>query len=295
MPAPQSGIFADDDSHHHFLEYEIGAEADAGALKAALAAVQNLQAGDLSVVVAFGPDLWRRLAPDAVPARLAPFEAIDADAGHAPATQRDLFVWLRAGDADDVLDAAMAAHEHLGPLGTAALDLPAFIYRDKRDLIGFVDGTANPKDDARFDAALIPDGEVGAGGSYVFSQKWVHDLPAFRALDVAEQERVVGRTKTDDIELEGDAMPDTSHVSRTDVKVDGVAQKIWRRSAPYGNAAEHGLYFLAFACDPGRIQVQLDRMYGVAGDGLHDRLIAFSQAVTGSYWFAPDATTLASL
>jgi len=295
MPAPQSGIFVEGSRHHHFLEYQIDAAVDRDALREAAGQVRAFDGGGVNAVLAFGAGLWPRIMPDAVPAGLRPFRDIGDGDRKAPATQRDLFVWLHGQDSADVLDGAMAAHAMLGNLGTAMLDQPGFTYRDSRDLIGFVDGTANPKDDARFDAALIPDGQPGAGGAYVLSQKWVHNLPAFHALGVEDQERVVGRTKTDDIELQGDAMPADSHVSRTDVKIDGVAQKIYRRSAPYGAAAEHGLYFLAFACDPGRFQVQLDRMYGVAGDGLHDRLTDFSRAVTGSYWYAPDAATLGKL
>ena len=93
--------------------------------------------------------------------------------------------------------------------------------------------------------------------------------------------------------LQGDDMPADSHVSRTDVKKDGVAFKVYRRSAPYATLARHGLYFLAFARARERHQVQLERMYGVSGDGLHDRLIEFSRADTGSYLFAPGARALA--
>ncbi|MDH5749785.1 MAG: Dyp-type peroxidase, partial [Rhodospirillales bacterium] len=170
-----------------------------------------------------------------------------------------------------------------------------FLYRDSRDLTGFIDGTANPKGGDIQIAALIPEGSNEAGGALMLSQRWVHDLEAFGKVPVAEQERIIGRTKPDSIELEGDAMPPDSHVSRTDVKVGEIAQKIYRRSFPIGTAAEHGLYFLAFACDIGRFQVQLERMFGVAGDGVHDRLIEFSKPVTGSYWFAPSMETLADV
>ena len=176
-------------------------------------------------------------------------------------------------------------------LAAPALDLAGFTYRDSRDLIGFVDGSANPKDEGRLEAALVESGP-GAGGSFVLSQQWVHDLEKWNAVPEALQEKIVGRTKPKSIELEGDDMPSDSHVSRTDVMVDGEALKIWRRSAPYGTVREHGLYFLAFAKHPVRFQVQLERMLGVSGDGLHDRLAEYSRAVTGSYWFAPAVETL---
>jgi len=297
MPAPQPGIFATQTAHHHFLEYKIDPASDIDALKNAIRSVLALADDENQMVMSFGAALWDRLSPAMRPAALEDFSAIDGgtEDQRAPSTQRDFFIWLRNDVHADILDLAVAIHQRLSAVAKVELDLPGFVYRDSRDLIGFVDGTANPKDDARFDAALIPDGDAGAGGAYVFSQKWVHDLGAFNALGVDEQEKVVGRTKTDDIELEGDAMPPDSHVSRTDVKIDGVAQKIFRRSAPFGTAGEHGLYFPAFACEPARIQVQLDRMYGVSSDGRHDRLVAFSRAVTGSYWYAPDKVTLAGI
>ena len=119
------------------------------------------------------------------------------------------------------------------------------------------------------------------------TQQWVHDLPKFTALEVATQEAVVGRTKVEDIELEGEAMPADSHVSRTDVTEDGVAMKVYRRSSPYGGVREHGLYYVALACDLYRFDIQLRRMYGLTDDKLHDRLIEFSRAVTGAYWYVP--------
>lgn len=121
----------------------------------------------------------------------------------------------------------------------------------------------------------------------MLTQKWVHSLAAFNELSLNEQEQVIGRTKPDSIELIGDAMPANSHVSRTDVKSDGVALKIYRRSFPFGGAVEHGLYFLAFSCDPLCFDIMLQRMYGTSGDKIRDRLAEFSEAITGSYWFAP--------
>ena len=67
-----------------------------------------------------------------------------------------------------------------------------------------------------------------------------------------------------------------------------------RRSAPYATVSEHGLYFVAFACELRRHEVQLERMFGSWPDGLCDRLIRYSAAVTGSYWFAPPLEALAA-
>ena len=297
MTTPQPGIFAEPSSHHHYLEYVIDPGAGPERIGPAVAA---LVAGEcpaaVNQVLAFGPALWADLAPHEMPADLANFQPLaGVDDYHIPATQRDLLVWLHGANLDDNLDRALAIQGALGAVATLELDQRGFTYHDSRDLTGFIDGTANPKDAGRQDAALIPEGQPGAGGAHVLSQLWQHDLAAFNAMPVAEQERIIGRTKADSIELEGDAMPTNSHVSRTDVTADGVAQKIYRRSAPFGGVGAHGLYFLAFACAPARFDVQLRRMFGVTEDGLHDRLIEFSKPVTSSYWFAPSVEVLATL
>ena len=296
MTTPQNGIFAEGSRHHHFLEYRFNSGFERQVVVDAITATQRAaDASSCNLVIAFGHDAWRQLAPKEMPNGLRDFQAITGPQHNAPATQRDLLIWVHGEHHDDVLDLAMAAHVAMTGVGTTDLDLPGYIYHDARDLTGFIDGTANPKEDARLEAALVPAGQPGAGGAFVLSQRWVHDLSAFNHLSVEDQQCVIGRTKSESIELEGDAMPAWSHVSRTDVKIDGVAQKIYRRSAPYGTPTEHGLYFLAFACDIQRFQVQLDRMFGVSDDSEYDHLIDYSHAVTGSYWFAPSETMLANL
>lgn len=296
MSEPQSGIFREGRRHHHFLEYALLPGPPGDSIAKAVAAARERSGGGTETVVAFGARLWREIAPGEMPEGLRDFAAIGGAGGPlAPATQRDLLFWVQGGGRDDVLDRALATHRAIGAAGSLELDLTGFTYQDSRDLTGFIDGTANPKDADRLEAALVPQGRPGAGGAFVLSQKWVHDLEAFRALPIPEQERVIGRTKVDSIELEGAAMPATSHVSRTDVKVDGVAQQIYRRSTPFGGATEHGLYFLAFARELPRFEVQLRRMFGVSEDGLRDRLTEFSRPTTGSYWFAPSEAALTRL
>ena len=295
---PQRAIFDESARHHRFLEYRIDGELDrdraAGAVASALNAAGSGVDRPARIVVAFGRRLWLALAPDSVPSDLRDFETIRGVDGHvAPATQRDLWVWLQGDGEDENVARTFALHAALRDDFDLALEQPAFTYFESRDLIGFEDGTANPKDDdGRTEAAVVPGGP-GAGGSIVLTQRWVHDLDKFAALDVAAQEAVIGRTRADSIELEGDALAPDSHVARTDAEKDGVALKVYRRSVPYATLARHGLYFLSFARTRERHQVQLERMYGVSGDGLHDRLIEFSRADTGSYLFAPGERALA--
>jgi len=296
LATPQPGIFDEGHDHHYFLEFELRGEIDIKALRDALRAsgAQASVSTDPDVVLAFGPRAWQAVAPDDMPDGFHEFETIRGMAGRqAPATQRDLLVWIHGTGGDRCFERALEVGRSLGGLATPSVDMPGFRFRDSRDLTGFVDGTANPYGQEARDAALVSDGP-GAGGSFVLSQKWVHDLAQWSGLSDAAQEKVVGRTKPDSIELTGDDMPPDSHVSRTDVKVDGVSMKIWRRSVPYGTVREHGLYFLAFARSLERFQVQLDRMFGVSEDGLHDRLVEYTVPVTGSYWFAPPVELLAT-
>ena len=297
--SPQRAIFDESARYHRFLEYRVAGEPDRGraarAVASALSAARRSVDRPARIVVAFGRRLWSRLAPDSVPCDLRDFETIRGLDGHiAPATQCDLWIWLQGDGEDENVARTLALHSALRDDFALALEQPGFTYFASRDLIDFEDGTANPKDDeGRTEAAVVPGGP-GAGGSIVLVQRWVHDLDRFAGLDVAAQEAVIGRTKADSIELEGDALAPDSHVARTDVTKDGVAMKVYRRSAPYATLARHGLYFLAFARARERHQVQLDRMYGVSGDGLHDRLIEFSHAGTGSYLFAPGEHALAA-
>lgn len=293
MSDAQTGLFVQGPPCNLFLEYRLNsAGGDDAAVRAAVrAALDAPLAKGQTRMIGFGDGLWRRLAGGRAPEKLKPFTAIKGPKGyHAPATQEDIWIWLQAEKDDDNFDLAVAVNAALSPVADLVLEVRGFKYHGERDLIGFVDGTGNPKtEELRRDAALIPD---SGGASYAFTQKWVHDLSKFNAVPVPEQEWIVGRTKVDDIELEGDDMPPDSHVSRTDLKEDGVALKIYRRSAPYGSVDEHGLYFLAFACDPRRVDAQLESMYGLTDDGLHDRIIEFSQAVTGAYWYVPGTDEL---
>ncbi len=295
MPSPQSAIFQENSNQFYHLEYQVGSHPSADIISALQKALTR-QSAPINMVVAFGKQLWQQLNPAWTPAELEDFTSLTSPQGHsAPSTQRDLLIWIHSQNHDNNFDQVLHIQSALSDIAELKLDLPGFTYHDSRDLIGFVDGTANPKEDQRQLAAVIPQGQAGAGGCYVLSQKWVHKLNDFNRLPVEKQEKVVGRTKVDDIELEGDDMPANSHVSRTDVKVDGKAMKIYRRSAPYGSATENGLYFLSFACELERFSIQLKRMYGLTEDGLTDKLIDFSDAVNSSYWFAPSEEDLAEL
>lgn len=293
MSHPQNGIFNENAQHFYFLEYQLTSQ-DVLAVKQAIQQAIESKEG-VDVTVSFGLDAWQQLQPAWSPATLENFTTLNGQEGHvAPSTQRDLFFWLQGLDISDVFDQSMAVHHAMQEVAEMKIEERGFHYHTSLDLIGFEDGTANPKtDELRRAAACIPEGQPGAGGSLVLSQKWVHDMDKWSGVPVHCQEKIVGRTKVENEELEGDAMPMDSHVSRTDLKVDGTAMKIYRRSAPYGSVKEKGLFFLAFGCELQRFTSQLNSMYGLTEDKTIDQLINYSKAVTGSYWFAPSQEDLA--
>jgi putative iron-dependent peroxidase len=293
MPTPQEGIFKDTSNTFYILEYKVDFSLPATKLKDAIKSSLSTVSENVNLVICFGKQFWNILQPDWEPIELINFETLVGIKDFTiPSTQRDIFFWIHSQNQSNNLDTVLNVQKAMCEVAELELDLAGFRYHDSRDLTGFVDGSANPKEEKRQLAAVIPNDQIGAGGSYVLSQKWHHNLKAFSHLSKEEQEKVMGRTKPDSIELEGNTMPVDSHVSRTDVKVDGIAQKIYRRSIPFGSATEQGLYFLSFSCEISRISIQLERMYGLTEDGQYDKLIEYSKPQTSSYWFAPSSEDL---
>ncbi len=299
MIVPQFGIFAQGTIAHAFIEFDLRPDVDMALVAASLQQLRQptVSAGGVNLVVGFGGDLWNALAPEHVPAGLAPFQPIAHVGGHrVPADQHDLWLWINGNSRDVVFEHTRAAAAAVAGVAMVAAETVAFVHRDSRDLTGFIDGTANPELLDAPAVALVPDGLPGAGGSHVLTMRWIHNLDAFEALPVADQERVFGRTKPNSHELEGEAKPATAHIARVEIEDEqGEERPIWRRSVPYGTLAEHGLYFLAFSADRTRYDVMLARMLGLSADGLHDRLMDFSRPVSGAFYFAPSLTLLAAL
>ncbi len=295
----QPGIFALGTRSHHHLELDVHPDATDDEIVEALGRLREpaVTAGGANIVVGFGPELWRRLAPDDAPGELHDYAPIDGLDGHrAPATQHDLWVWVHGTGEDVVLDVARAIGASLAPVCDLRLEQPCFVYKDSRDLTGFIDGTANPRIEEAAEVALVPEGQPGAGGAFVIAQRWVHDLASFAELCVDDQQRVFGRTKPDSVELQGDAKPANAHISRVEIHDEaGEERPIFRRSTPYGTVEEAGLYFLGFSADLSRFTDMLAAMFGTVGDGTRDRLTDFSRPVSGSFFFAPSLDSLAAM
>ena len=167
---------------------------------------------------------------------------------------------------------------------------------DQRDLLGFVDGTENPTDQGAIDAAIVGDEDAPfSGGSYVIVQKYLHDLTAWNARSTEDQERIVGREKLSDIELDDAAKPSFAHNVLTSITDNnGNDLDIVRDNMPFGSigAREYGTYFIGYAREPARTERMLTNMFIGNPPGNYDRILDFSRAVTGSLFFVPSATFL---
>ena len=256
--------------------------------------------GRLSCVVGIGSALWDRLSPDRRPAELRTFAPIHGPVHAAPSTPGDLLFHLRAERADLTFELERQLLDVIGDAARVVDETVGFRYFDARDLLGFVDGTANPAGAELPDAALIgADADPDfAGGSYVVVQKYVHDMAGWTALSVEEQEAIIGRTKLDNIEIDDDDAPRLSHKSLTTIEDDaGEELDILRDNMPFGRpgAGEFGTYFIGYS---GRLWVterMLQRMFVGEPEGSYDRLLDFSTAITGTTFFVPTMAMLESL
>jgi porphyrinogen peroxidase len=253
----------------------------------------------LSCVTGIGSQAWDRLFGGPRPAELHPFRELAGPEHHAPSTPGDLLFHIRAGRRYPCFELAGQIMDRLRGSVTVRDEVHGFKYFDVRDLLGFVDGTENPVGTDAGDAVLIGDEDPDfAGGSYVIVQKYLHDLQAWNALPVEQQERIIGRTKLADIELDDATQPADSHVARTTiVEPDGTERQILRDNMPFGavGRGEFGTYFIGYARTPTVTERMLDRMFLGDEEASHDRILEFSTAMTGSLFFVPSADFLEDL
>jgi putative iron-dependent peroxidase len=290
VATPQGGIFALGTASHAYLEFDLRAGQDGGDLVRAVSALREPRTtmGGVNLVTGFRPELWRAVAPDASPAAVTGFdqEIVGVDGYVLPATQHDAVLWLSGSAYDVIFDTARGAIAELAGLASVADETSSWPYRHDRDLTGFIDGTENPSLIDAPDVALIPDGDPAAGGTVLLLQKWRHDVSAWEALTVAQQEQVMGRTKSDSVEL-ADKAPD-SHVASTDQERFG---DIFRRNMPYGTVTEHGTVFVGFSAEQRRLSAMLASMAGLDG-GVRDALTYYTRPVSGAYYFVPSVEAL---
>ncbi len=255
---------------------------------------RDIEAG-LTCIAGFGSDAWDRLFGAPRPAELHPFQEIRSGSRHAVSTPGDILFHIRAKRMDLCFELATQIMENIGDAVTVIDEVHGFRYFEDRDVIGFVDGTENPRGDAAREAAIVGDEDPAfSGGSYVVVQKYLHDMKGWNALSVEAQERIIGRKKLSDIELSGAEKPPSAHSALTVIEENGKELKILRDNMPFGRPGhgEFGTYFIGYSRTPRITETMLQNMFVGRPPGNYDQLLDFSRAVTGSLFFVPSATFL---
>jgi putative iron-dependent peroxidase len=252
----------------------------------------------LSCIMGIGSNAWDQLFGQPRPAMLHPFREIRGEKHHAVSTPGDLLFHIRAKRMDLCFELATQLMAPLGDAVAPVDEVQAFRYFDDRDLIGFVDGTENPRGQAAIDAVLIGEEDPAfAGGSYVIVQKYLHDISGWNALSTEAQEHIIGRKKLSDIELDDSVKPTSAHNALTSITEDGKEVKILRDNMPFGRPTqgEFGTYFIGYSRSPRTIEQMLENMFIGRPPGNYDRLLDFSRAATGNLFFVPSATFLEAM
>jgi len=254
--------------------------------------------GNLSCVCGFGSGAWDALFGTPRPASLRGFREFGTGDRRAVSTPGDLLLHIRAEHMDLCFELATQLLGRLGAAVTVVDEVHGFRYFDMRSMVGFVDGTENPVGREAVDFTIIGDEDSAfEGGSYVIVQKYLHDMAGWNDLSVEAQERIIGRTKLADIELDEAVKPSCSHSSLTTLEENGEEVKILRDNMPFGSPGrgEFGTYFIGYARSPAPIEQMLENMFVGRPPGNYDRLLDYSRAVTGGLFFVPSQALLQAL
>jgi len=248
----------------------------------------------IKTAVAFGPELWSKLYEQA-PAGFKQLEPIQGSF-NMPVVPADVLIHIASARADICFALSQSFFEGIRDQVEVLDERVCFRYFDGRDITGFIDGTENPQfpDDRAEVALLSEDAGIFQDGSFIFAQRYAHNLDKWKKLKVDAQEQVMGRTKLESIELEDEVKPANAHIARTVVEdEEGEEMEILRHSLPYGDGrGDQGLFFIAYTKDLKIIDAMLVRMFGTSGDGIHDRLLHFVTPMDGAYYFAPSEELL---
>lgn len=247
----------------------------------------------LSVTVGYGLPLFVKLGA-AAPAGLRLMPGWEGDDFDPAATQGDVVVQICADERSTTYQVEKSVLAQLGGALTVKERHVGFGLPESRGVLGFVDGTGNPKGADRVDVVAIPDGEPHAGGSFLVLRKIREDLSRWDRLTVDEQEHVVGRKKADSAKLDPpESTPRTSHRLKSSYRdSDGEEVEILRRSFPFDEGGEAGLIFICFVAD----LLQFEQVKGqMVSDHTGDERVGkdaiedFYTTVSGGYYFAPPA------
>src|SRR5699024_12848652 len=107
------------------------------------------------------------------------FSAPVAGRHQAPSAPGDVLLHVLARDAGVCFELADKVMGLFGDAVVTVDEVHGFQYFDRRNLLGFVDGTENPEGDDIAAATVIEADDHTAGGIYVIVQKYLHVLDAW--------------------------------------------------------------------------------------------------------------------
>ena len=276
----QPGVLAEIPSHARYLTFR--RRPSSPSPRDALERLADPHPG-LPLVFGLGASLVQELG--ATVAGLREFPASSGPGFTVPSTPAALWVWLRSEERGELVHETRRVEKALS--GVFALDsvVDAFRYRSGLDLTGYEDGTENPKGDAAAEAAVVSGGGPGLdGSSFAAVQQWVHDLDRFESFSSETQDHIIGRRKSDNVELKDG--PDAAHVQRTEQEAPEPPVFLLRRSMPWADERRAGLVFVAFGNSLDAFEYHLSRMTG-ATDRIVDHLFRFTRPITGAYFWCP--------
>lgn len=305
----QTGVISDPNSFAEYLTFVLADDSNTTTadLADAIAQVGGIEKSllqkdpnsNLTISIGISASAWQQVFPAVTkPTELRPFTALADGDRRFPATAGDLFVMIKSERMDINFQAAKYIANLFAPYATLIEDIQGFKYLDNRDLIDFVDGTENPKLQARINAVLVDSPEedsIHHGGSYLTVQRYVDRRNLWDKQTTEQQEKVIGRTKLDNIELNDSEKPAWAHNAKSKVEIDGEEIAMFRQNRPFGNAMEHGTMFVGFAKSASVIETSLKQMIIADDNGDYDHLLDFVEAKTGNQYFMPSKTLLNSL
>ena len=249
---------------------------------------------EIKTSIAFGPELWAKLY-HTTPEGFKQLEPIQG-AFEMPVVPADVLIHIASARTDICFALSQSFFDGIQNQVEVLDARVCFRYLDGRDLTGFIDGTENPQfpDDRAETALLGEDSGIFEDGSFIFAQRYVHELEKWKRLKVDAQENVIGRSKLESIEMDDEHKPENAHIARVVIEDnEGEELEILRHSLPYGDGqGQQGLFFIAYTKDLTRIDRMLVNMFGTQGDGIHDRLLHFVTPMDGAYFFAPNEEVL---